>query len=86
MKTKQAILHIGKNGFTPGVTGTLKSHFKTREDVKVILLKSAGHTKENVREIAEKIVSELGNKYTYRIVGFTIFLKKWRKERGKTQQ
>jgi len=70
---------IGKAGFTEGLVETLKNAFKDRENIKVVLLKSAGHTKEKAQEIAEKIVGGLGRNYTYRIVGFTINLKKWRK-------
>ena len=60
-----------------------RMHFKKREDVKICVLKSAGHSKENIKKIAEEIKKELGNNYTYRMVGFTIFLKKWRKPRYK---
>ncbi len=75
----QATLQIGKNGLTAAILENIKNFFKKHRDVKVILLKSAGHDKARVKEIAEKIQSELGEKYTYKIVGFTIFLKKWRK-------
>ena len=76
-----ATLQIGKNGLTEGTIKNIKTCFKTRENIKICLLKSAGHNKKTAEEIAEKIVSELGSKYTCRIVGFTIFLKKWRKPR-----
>ena len=79
MKLRQAIVHIGKNGLTRGSIQGIKNIFSNRENVKVILLKGAGHEKENAEAIAENIVNELGKNYTYRIVGFTIFLKKWRK-------
>ena len=79
MNLGQATLHIGKKGLQESNLVTLKKLFKNRESMKVVLLKAAGHTKENVREIADKIIEELGNKYTHKIVGFTIFLKKWRK-------
>ena len=81
MNLLQSTMQIGKNGLTPRFFETIKIHFKKRTSVKVVLLKSAGHTKENTKEIAEKIQAELGKNYTYKIVGFTIFLKKWRKEK-----
>ena len=77
----QASLQIGKNGFQKGTVEAIKNYFKTREDVKINFLKSSEHTKEIVKETAEKIQKQLGEKYTYKIVGFTIFLKKWRKAR-----
>ena len=72
-------INIGKNGLKEGFFELLKNAFKKRENIKVVLLKAAGHTKENAKQIAENIISRLGKNYTYRIVGFTIFLKKWRK-------
>ncbi len=81
MNKGRVTLQIGKNGFSEGLIETIEDCFKTRENIKISLLKSAGHSRENVKKIAEKIIKRLGNKYTYRIVGFTIFLKKWRKPR-----
>ena len=40
-------------------------------------------TKEQVKEIKDEILSKLGSKYTAKVIGFTIVLKKWRKARGK---
>jgi RNA-binding protein YhbY len=82
MKSLKATIQIGKNGLTSGIIQAIKNSFKTRENVKIQLLKSTGHTKEKTQEIAEEIIQELGNKYTYKILGFSIFFKKWRKERG----
>ena len=82
MNKGQASLQIGKNGLTLGIVENIKNCFKTRNDVKVCLLKSAGHDREKVKVIAESIRKELGKKYTYKIIGFTIFLKKWRKVRS----
>jgi RNA-binding protein YhbY len=81
MNKSQAVFQIGKNGLTEGTIELLENAFKKRENVKICVLKSAGHEKENVKEVADKIVETLGNKFTYRIIGFTIFLKKWRKPR-----
>ncbi len=77
----QATLQIGKNGLTPGFFEILENTFKERENVKVHFLKSAGHDKNKVKEMTDQIIERLGKKYTYRILGFTIFLKKWRKAR-----
>ncbi len=74
-------IQIGKNGLTAGLTTRLKNDFKTHELVKMHILKSAGHEKEKVKEISEKILSELGNKYTCRIIGFMLILRKWRKDK-----
>lgn len=80
MKKGQASIQVGKNGLTENVILSLKNAFKTRKAVKIHILKSAGHEKEKVKEIAENLIKELGMNYHYRIVGFSIFLKKKRKD------
>jgi len=79
MKSSQAILQIGKNGLTDGFFETLKNTFKNRGNVKIHILKSAGHDREKVKELADKIQQELGKRYIYRILGFSIFFRKLRK-------
>lgn len=74
-----AHMQIGKNGVTEGTLVWLENTFKTHIKVKISVLKSAGHTKENVKEMAEKIVNKLGRNYAYKIVGFTITILKFRK-------
>ncbi len=72
-------VQLGKNGVTENFIKTLHDHFKKHENVKVSVLKGAGHEREKVREYSEEIIRKLGNRYTAKVVGFTIFLKKWRK-------
>jgi len=72
-------IHIGKNGLTENVFETIKDRFKNHQNVRIIFLKAAGRDREKIKQGAEEIVSKLGRNYTYRIIGFTIFLKKWRK-------
>jgi len=59
----------------------LKNNFKKHDNVRVSILKSAGHDKDKVKEYSEEIVNKLGTNYTARIIGFKIILKKWRKAR-----
>ena len=75
----QANVQLGKNGVTDNFIGTLKNHFKKYGNVKVSVLKGAGHEKAKVKSYSDQILNGLGNHYTSRIVGFTIFVKKWRK-------
>jgi len=72
-------VNIGKNGLTEGIISALEIAFRTRKDVKVSVLKSGGHDREKIKQMAEEIISRLGNKFTYRVVGFTIFAKKWKR-------
>lgn len=75
----QTTVQLGKNGVTDGFLGMLNNAFKTHEIVKVTLLKAATRDRREVEGIAQQICTILGKKYTYTIVGFTIFIKKWRK-------
>ncbi len=72
-------IQLGKNGITKNFIETLKNHFKNHKNVKISVLKSAGHEKSKIKIYAEEILGELGKNYTIKIVGFTIIIKKWRK-------
>lgn len=74
-------MQLGKNGLTENFIQTLKGYFEKRENIRISVLKSAGHEKEKVKKYAEDIQEKLGKYYTARVIGFTIILKKWRKPR-----
>ena len=77
--TTHSHIQLGKNGVTPAFIETLKDHFKNHENVKISVLKSAGHNKESVTGYSKDILEKLGRNYTARVLGFTIFLKKWKR-------
>lgn len=70
-------MNIGKNGITDNFIETLRTYFKTHNNVKVSLLKSSN--REEKKKYAEEIVSKLGKNYSFKVIGFVITLKKWRK-------
>jgi len=74
-------VQLGKNGITENFMETLRNHFKRYKNVKVSILKSAGHSRDKVKEYREEVLGNLGVNYTAKIVGFTIFIKRWRKVR-----
>ena len=74
-------IQIGKNGLTEGTLGALENAFKTHANVKIDVLKAFTREREIVEKTAKEIVERLGKNYTYRIVGFVIAIKKWRKAR-----
>ncbi|MCK4647820.1 YhbY family RNA-binding protein [Candidatus Pacearchaeota archaeon] len=74
-------MQLGKQGITENFIGTLKHHFDKNKNVRVSVLKSAGHDKSKVKKYSEEILEKLGKNYTAKVVGFTIFFKKWRKAR-----
>jgi RNA-binding protein YhbY len=77
---------IGKNKITENFIETLKSHFKKNQSVRISVLKNARSEglegKKIVKEYSEEILKKLGKKFTARIIGFVIVVKKWRKERS----
>jgi len=76
----QGQVHLGKNGITENFISTLESHFKKHENVKISVLKGANPNKEQVKKYSEEILKALGERYTARVIGFTIFLKRWRRK------
>ena len=74
-------LQIGKQGITENFMSTLNTYFSNCRTVKISVLKSARESKQDVKDLAKKLLEKLGLHYTSRVVGFTIVLKKWRKPR-----
>ncbi len=81
MKKPQITIQVGKQGVTPGLIENIKKAFNGRVMVKLNVLKSAERDREKTEELGKEIVEELGKNYTYNRIGFTIFLKKWRKDK-----
>lgn len=73
-------IQLGKQGITENFMTNLKNQFKNSKNVKVSVLKSAREEKSKMKEYNEEILKELGKSYTSRIIGFTIIVKKWRKD------
>ena len=74
-------IQLGKEGVTENFVYGLKNYFKKHENIKISVLKSATRNKTEIKKFSDKILKELGKKYTSRIIGFTIVMKKWRKAR-----
>jgi len=71
-------IQLGKNGVTDNFILTIKGSFQKHNQVRISVLKSAGHTKEQVKEYADKILTFFDERYTAKIIGFKIILKRWR--------
>lgn len=80
--TSQIEMQLGKNGLTQNFLEEIKKRFEKTEikNIKISVLKSARESRDDVKKYADELRNYLGNKFTYRIIGFSIFLKKWRKE------
>ena len=73
-------IQMGKNGITDNFIVGLKDQFKKSENVKISVLKSFTRDRKKLKEYSEEIIEKLGKNYTSRVIGFTIVVKKWRKD------
>lgn len=67
---------IGKQGITQGVLDSLQLAFKNHKNVRISVLKSSGRDKTSISAMGEEIVSRLPGRHGFKIIGFTIILKK----------
>ena len=67
---------IGKNGINDGLIENLNLAFKKHKMMRIVVLKNVVRNREKVKEMAEEIRTRLEGKYNYRIIGFTIAMKK----------
>lgn len=75
-----AEMQLGKNGITEGFFETLKNHFKHHKNVKISVLKSHSRERLALKEMKEKILDRLGENYSGRIIGYTIAIKKLKRD------
>ena len=73
-------IQLGKAGLTESFIKNLKIQFENCNNIKVSVLKSICRDRNELKEISEKILKELGKNYTSKIIGYTFALKKWRKK------
>ena len=83
--TAQKEIQLGKKGLTPEFIKDIEKRLDKFRNItlKISVLKSARESKEDVKKYADEIIKKLGPKYTYKTLGFAIFLRKWRKARDK---
>ncbi len=74
-------IQLGKNGITDNFIESLRTQFKTCRDVKVSVLASATRDKKELKKIEGEILDKLGKNFTAKTIGYTIALKKWRKDK-----
>ena len=67
---------IGKAGITSGVLESLKLALKNRKQIRISVLKSGTRDREKIKEMAEGIAEKLEGNFKYKIIGFTIIIKK----------
>ncbi len=81
---------IGKNGLTQGVIDSLNLSLKTHDQIRITVLKSLERNREKMILMATDILSRVNYHCRYKIIGFTIILKrtsaKLKKQSAKTNR
>ena len=84
-KSEILFFQLGKQGLTDGFIELLVTAFKKHDLVKLSILKTCTRDKKQVKKIANEICTKLEaiekKQFTAKILGFTLFIKKWRKKR-----
>jgi RNA-binding protein YhbY len=73
-------MQLGKGGVTINFIESLKQQFSNCNNVKISVLKSCCRDKKELEKITEQILDHLGKNYTARAIGYTINLKRWRRD------
>ena len=81
--TSKIEIQLGKKGLSEEFLSGLKKRFEKAsvKNIKIHVLPSARESREDIKKYAEKILVYLGKKFDYRIIGFSIFVLKLRKNR-----
>jgi len=72
-------LQMGKNGLSSSFIEQVKSIFEKEEVLKISILKSACRDKKEAVKISEEVMEALGRKYSYKLVGYVLTVRKFRK-------
>ena len=74
-------IQLGKNGVTDNFIDSLKNQFNGCNNVKISVLSSLTRDKKGIKKIQEEILDKLGKNFTAKTIGFTIAIKKWRRDK-----
>lgn len=73
-------LQIGKNGLTDAFVEQVRTFFKNETLLKISILKSACRDKDEARKIGDELVGKLGKNFNYRLIGYVLTIKKFRRD------
>ena len=79
----ETTFQLGKNGITVNFISSLDSAFKTHRQIRISALKSSGRDKESIKATDKEIVSKLKTNAIFKVIGFTIILRRVRAETPK---
>ena len=73
-------IQLGKNGVTINFIESLRHQFNNCNNVKISVLKSCCRDKAELQKMTEEILNHLGKNYTSRVIGYTINIKRLRRD------
>ncbi len=73
-------LQLGKNGLTEAFIAQVKSIFEKEKLIKISILKAACRDKKDAEKIGKELITSLGVKYDYKLVGYVLTVKKCRRD------
>lgn len=71
-----ATFQIGKSGITPGVIQAINKMLEHHKHIRISTLKSSGRNRDSIKEMANSLASQLSFNCEYRVIGFTIALRR----------
>lgn len=72
-------VQLGKKGLTTEFIEQLKRYFENSEVIKVEILRNCCRDKNQAKKIGQDLVDVLGNNFTFRLIGYVLTVRKWRK-------
>ena len=72
---------IGKKGITQGAVDSINLSFKTHTQLRISVLKSTERNKDKIKGMAEELCNKADYPCNYKIIGFTIILRKRSKKK-----
>lgn len=79
MKPNLVKLQMGKHGLSPEFLEQARKMFEGVKNIRISLLKSATRDKAHAKEIADELVAKLGSNYKYKIIGYTLVVRRGKK-------
>lgn len=76
MSSGAVSFQIGKAGITPAIVAQLNRLLEHHKHIRISALPSSGRTRTTMRTTANTLAEQLAHPCEYRIIGFTIALRK----------
>jgi RNA-binding protein YhbY len=75
-------LQLGKGGLSGAFVEQIKNIFEKERVLKITILRSCCRDKKKAEAIGEELVSRLGSKFGFKLVGYVLTVVKYRKVQG----